>query len=266
MSFQGLSGVSETLLIPLAARATARELNPDLGFDDRFAREAVESIGFDPRRFSHDWLTMRAATVRAKVLDEIARGFLGRHGNAFGISLAAGLDARFQRVDDGQCEWVDVDLEPVIALKRQLVHATDRYRQVVASLTEPGWVDATGWHAGRPTIVFAEGVLPYLAPADVAVFFARAAERFPTGTELAFDFVHPLATRLSGLHPSIGRTSARCNWGIRDAEVVTRWAPPWRMVSVTGIVEGCGGIVGKLARVGRRLGHPFYSIAHFRRT
>jgi hypothetical protein len=57
---------------------------------------------------------------------------------------------------------VDVDQEPVIALRRRLYPERAGVTTIAASVTEPGW-----WPRvpdGRPQLVLAEGLFMYLAP------------------------------------------------------------------------------------------------------
>ena len=79
--------------------------------------------------------------------------------------------------------WFDVDLPQVIALRRELYSESETYRMVGSSVTDPGWLDELP--AGGPVLIVAEGLLMYLAPADVSELLHRLVDRFDTGELLA---------------------------------------------------------------------------------
>ncbi len=247
-------GVSETLLITLAARATADRLHPDLRFDDPRARDFAARIGFDPRRFTRDVFTMRGVVLRARLMDDRVRDFLRRRPGARVVALGAGLDTRFQRVDDGRVRWTDVDLPPVVDTLRRLVEPCDRHRLLAGSIQDGGWLD--GLADGGPVLLVVEGVLMYLSPADVRRFFVRAGRALPPGSELLFDFIHPVMAWTARVHPSVRKTRGRFRWGVRRPETVTRWAPEWTLVERVNYMPRFPRVVGvaRLRAGGRRTG------------
>ncbi|MDB5101470.1 MAG: tcmP, partial [Cyanobacteria bacterium RYN_339] len=112
-----LEGVEETLLIPLWARAAETRRGDALIRDDR-AVELVEQIDYDFKKLSWDWTTQVGVAIRTEILDDATRAFLAKHPDGLIINIAAGLDTRFYRLDNGQLHWVDVDLPNSMALRR----------------------------------------------------------------------------------------------------------------------------------------------------
>src|SRR5919109_2028162 len=107
----GLTGVSETLLIPLIARAQARTRFPDLGFADPAAERILAQLDVDPDRFGQHVPTMRGAIIRAQAFDRLAAAFAAAHPSGLAVSLGAGLDTRADRV--AGLAWADMDLPAV---------------------------------------------------------------------------------------------------------------------------------------------------------
>jgi len=247
-------GVSETLLITLAARASAPRLHPDLAFDDPHAREYAREIGFDPRRFTRDIVTMRGVIRRARLLDDRVRTFLARHPGARVIALGAGLDTRFQRVDDGRVRWTDVDLPPVVETLRRLVAPHPRHRLQEGSIEDGEWL--AGLDDDGPVLVIVEGVLMYLRHGDVRRFFVRTGRALPAGSELLFDFIHPAMALLGRVHPSVRKTRSRFRWGLRSLRTIERWAPEWGVEERVHYMPRFGRVVGvaRLRAGARRTG------------
>jgi O-methyltransferase involved in polyketide biosynthesis len=178
-----LSSVTSTLLAPLHARAVdAGRLLPLLG--DVHARGLVARLDHD---FSPlpDPARQLAAVVRTMVFDEVARAFLTDHPEGTVVELGAGLNTRFERLDNGRQRWFDLDLPEVTSLRRQLLSASPRRHHAAASILEPGWMELVA-RAPRPHCFLMEATIGYLPCAEVRGVLAQLAHRFPSAT-LAFD-------------------------------------------------------------------------------
>lgn len=135
----GLDPVSETLLIPLWARAVEQD-EPQPLVHDPMARAMVDRIDYDWRRIRLSRGDLVQMVVRLREFDRFVRAFLTRHRAATVVHVGCGLDARFQRVDNGKVRWYDLDLPEVIALRRELLPETDRDRYLACSALDPGWM------------------------------------------------------------------------------------------------------------------------------
>jgi O-methyltransferase involved in polyketide biosynthesis len=178
-----LGAVQETLFIPLAARAReTRKRRPILR--DPKAVQMVESIDFDMAKYGRGAGGM-VTTLRTAVFDVWVRNFLAANPDGTVIEIGTGLNARFERVDNGSVHWIDLDLPDTIELRRQYFAGTERRQMVAASVLDETWFQMV---EERPPPYFfaAEGVLVYLAPDDVTRTLARIAERFP-GALMALD-------------------------------------------------------------------------------
>ena len=118
-----LSGVPETLLIPLYNRAMESQ-RPDAMVKDEKAVELVTKMPLDFSRVRQIPMTELLKVMRimfTREFDRYARDFLDRHPGAVVVHLGCGLDSRFERVDNGYVEWYDLDLPEVIELRRKLI-------------------------------------------------------------------------------------------------------------------------------------------------
>ncbi|MGD2148462.1 MAG: class I SAM-dependent methyltransferase, partial [Anaerolineae bacterium] len=181
---------------------------------------------FAPLRVPHK--TVVLVCQRAKMIDTVTLAFLEQHPGGVVVQLGSGLDSRFWRVDDGLVTWYDLDMPPVVELRRQLFTAPERYHLLAASVTDLAWVDSVA-AGGRPVLVVAEGLLMYLAEDEVRRLVLRLTDAFP-GCRLIADVFSRLTACSAARHPSLHTTGATLGWGIDDARELETWAPGIRLL------------------------------------
>jgi O-methyltransferase involved in polyketide biosynthesis len=176
-----LGTVQQTLFIPLAGRAReTRRKRPVLR--DPKAVEIVESVDFDTAKYGRDWGGV-VTVLRTASFDWWVRAFLAEHPAGTVVEIGTGLNTRFERVDNGQVHWIDLDLPDTIDLRRKFFADSGRRRMVAASVLDDDWMPVVAAAPG-PYFFVADGVLAYLAQAPAVL--ARIAERFG-GALIAID-------------------------------------------------------------------------------
>jgi O-methyltransferase involved in polyketide biosynthesis len=228
IKLQSENVVAETLLIALYARALEAQQPAPLIRDDT-AVALVERIDYDFARNKLSRLDQVTAIMRVREFDRRTRDFLGRHPEAVVVHIGCGLDTRFERVDNGQVTWYDLDLPEVIALRRQLIAEGDRRRYLGCSVFDSSWLADVSVHAGRPTLFLAEGVFPYFEEEQVKGLFLTLAARFP-GAELVCDAMTPFMVRLHNLELRVLRVGARLRWGLRHGRDPESWGAGIRLL------------------------------------
>lgn len=213
-----LNPEQETLLIPLYAKAQPE--NPL--FFDSWALDILNQVDYDFARLRVPYKTVVLICQRTKKLDAATRAFLVDHPDGVVLHLGCGLDSRFWRVDNGQVEWYDLDMPPVIELRHQCFADHARYHRIASSVTDLEWVNRVA-AAGHPVFVVAEGLLMYLGEANVKRLVLQLRETFP-GCRLIADVFSRLAARSASRHPSLKQTGATIGWGIDDPRQVENWA------------------------------------------
>lgn len=214
-----LGAVQETLFIPLAARARETQRRHPVLRDPK-AVEMVRSIDYDTAKY--DQRAGGAVTVlRTAIIDFWARSFLAAHPAATVVEIGTGLNTRFERVDNGQVHWFDLDLPDTIELRRTFFADTERRRMVAASFLDEEWLPAVAQSPG-PYFFVADGVLVYLPEEEVMAALARIAGRFPgalialdTYPKRTFDRQHQLAVRKD--------MDARWAWACDDPRALERF-------------------------------------------
>ncbi|MDO0937728.1 class I SAM-dependent methyltransferase [Streptomyces sp. DG2A-72] len=217
-----LGTVQETLLIPLYGRAVENR-KKEAVLRDAVAEELVAAIDYDFARF--DGLPMLLGTVlRTSLFDRWVTDFLAEHPTGTVVEIGTGLNTRYERTDNGQARWFELDLPDVIELRRTFFTDTPRRTMIATSVTDKAWADTVAAQSGGPYLFAAEAVLPYLEEADVRDVIDLLADRFP-GSLLALDTSGPGHFDTQDQPGSLGKVDARMQWSCADPARLAEWRP-----------------------------------------
>jgi O-methyltransferase involved in polyketide biosynthesis len=225
-----LGDAQASLLIPLWARATEAD-HPMPVLRDPKAVELVESIDYPFDQFAKAKVSSVSYCIRAVIFDRLVERFLEDHPSGTVVEIGAGLDTRFDRLDNGTVEWFDLDLPDAMALRKRLFDETPRRTFLSTSVLETGWIETVAETAASAVLFVAEGVLYFLARQQVAGLFRRLADRFP-GASILFDCQSPLYLLYNNLtHPL---RDARLVWSVGRVREIQRWDPRFAMEAYVG--------------------------------
>jgi O-methyltransferase involved in polyketide biosynthesis len=233
-----LTPIERTALLTLYARALdSRWQRPILG--DTLADASVGEIDYDFEGMGVVASVVCQSALRAKMLDERARQFIAEHPDAVVVDLGAGLDSAVFRVDPpATVDWYSVDLPGIIAVRDEVLPAREHAHSVAESLAETSWADTIP--DDRPTFLFADGLLAFLAEPVIIGLFRSISQRFGTG-ELAFNdygrigWFSRLAIKLA---PQKMFSDVALQWGypgFKDAHHPESWNPNLRLVEETSL-------------------------------
>jgi O-methyltransferase involved in polyketide biosynthesis len=68
--------------------------------------------------------------------------FLSRHPQGTVVEIGAGLNTRFERLDNGAVHWFDLYLPDAVELRRRFLADSDRRKTLACSILDPDWVAA----------------------------------------------------------------------------------------------------------------------------
>ena len=121
----GLSGVQETLLLPLWGRAVETKKGNPLLVDHEAVR-IIESIDYDFSQIEKkiNPLSRLSWVSRSIYFDKKICDFLRDNPNATIINIGCGLDTTYERVNNGKAHWYELDFPNVINTRKQLVSET----------------------------------------------------------------------------------------------------------------------------------------------
>jgi O-methyltransferase involved in polyketide biosynthesis len=234
-----LSGVSETLLITLYLRAMESK-RPDALIKDENAVRLVAQMDYDfnlIRQIPLSDANKLVIILRSQEFDCEVRDFLTRHMNAVVVHIGCGLDARYERVDNGYVEWFDLDFPEVIEQRRKLIgDEAGHYHLLGCSVLENTWLEALSAYHDCPFLFLAEGVFLYFEEAQVKSLVLRLREHFP-GAELIFDAYSPLHVWRHNLQTVHSMISMRVHWGLWRGQEVEGWAEGIRLLDEWGFFD-----------------------------
>jgi O-methyltransferase involved in polyketide biosynthesis len=229
-----LTGVAETLLATVYVRALESQRPDALLKDDR----AVELVGrLGPafsriRRIRMDEEDRVTLILRNREFDRYVRDFLAGHSDPVVVHIGGGLDARFERVDDGRVCWYDLDLSEVIELRRRFLgEEPPRHHLLACSVLDTKWCDEVAGHRTSAYLFVAEGVFMYFDEAQVRALVLALRDRFPAA-ELIFDAFSPFLVRANNFRFWVSHSglTARYRWGLKRGEDVEKWGQGIRLV------------------------------------
>ena len=224
-----LGGVSETLLMTLYVRARESQ-RPDGMIHDDGAVSMVNQIECDFSRLRMQRHDEVAIIMRMNKFDSYVRNFLQRSPEAVVVHIGCGLDTRFERVDNGQVDWFDLDVPDVMALRQKLIRCeSSRYHTLATSVFEDGWFEEVSRLKPRLFMFVAEGVLPYFEEAQVKSLFLKLLAHFP-GCELVCDAHTPFVIWVDNLHLAYAKVEARLHWSIKQGKAVEDWGEGIRLL------------------------------------
>jgi O-methyltransferase involved in polyketide biosynthesis len=238
---QSLSGVAETLLIPLYNRAMESQ-RPDAMLKDEKAVALVTqmSSAFDQvRQIPMTELLKVMRIMFTREFDRYARDFLSRHPEAVVVHIGCGLDSRFERVAErnSQVEWFDLDLPGVIDLRRQFIgDEGERYHLLACSVLEDAWLEAVKVHSPHAILFLAETVFVYFTEAQVKSLMLTLRDRLP-GAELVFDGWRPFEVWLGNHYLSNSPFAGLMQWGFWRGQEIEGWGDGIRLLDEWGFFD-----------------------------
>jgi O-methyltransferase involved in polyketide biosynthesis len=193
------------------------------------ATQLVRRLGYDCGRFHLSASPIINIAHRARKLDQVAQQFIGRHPDAVGLDLGAGLDTRVFRIaPPATVDWYDIDFPEVIRARQQLLPGRAGAHGIGADLTDPAWLDAIP--TDRPAVIVADGLLAFLTQEDLIALLDRLIGHFPSG-EVAFNGYSRFAIwAAKHYHGTQSVTGLIRSPGFDDPHEPERWDPRLELV------------------------------------
>lgn len=226
-----LSGVPQTLLLPLLGRAKFSREGIGPLYDER-AIQLVDSLNYDFEKLLQRIGSFQPAwwMARAYQFDEAIKKFLQIHPKATIVNLGAGLETAFFRVDNGQLNWIDLDLPEVIALREKLLPAPNRVNHIAKSIFDDSWMNDVK-KFGNEIFFFAGGFFMYFTATQVKQIFIKMINQFPSA-ELIFDTISAKGVKEANkLLVRAGMTNALLQWGLNDSKELETWSPQIKLIA-----------------------------------
>ncbi len=225
-----LGVVQETMFFPLVGRALASKMKDPIIVDKK-AIEIVEQLNYNTKKVARRLQEggILAMAARAAKMDKAINTYIKRHPQATIVNIGAGLDTAFDRIDNGQIHWFDLDLPDSISLRKQILPEGERNKCLPKSMLDFSWIDDIG-NLEKGIFIQVPGVFPYFKEKDVRFFFEHVAPKIP-GAEIIFDVTSLMGTILIsyGALKSSGM-KAKLKWGIKDARKMLNWSKHLQLI------------------------------------
>lgn len=229
IEFHSLNDVSETLLITLYVRARESQ-RADGMIKDEKALLMVSRLDCDFSRLRMHHHDEVAVIMRLRKFDSYVRDFLQRNPDGVVVHIGCGLDTRFDRVDNGQVEWFDLDVPEVMELRGKLIsNESHRYHMLATSVFDDDWIRAVEQYTSHPFLFIAEGVFPYFEEAQVRTLFLKLRDHFPR-CEVVCDAHTPFVIWADNLQFAFSGVKARLHWRLKRGKDVESWGKAIRLL------------------------------------
>lgn len=221
-----LSGVNETMLVPVYARALeSKKRNP--AFYDKMAINIIDYLDYDFEKHGKSKMNMWGCAARTVILDREVSAYIKKHPNCSVVNMACGLDDRFNRVDNDRIEWYNIDFENVMNIRTNIFPKNDRVTDISGSVLENSWIEKV--KNKDNVLIVAEGLLMYLEESDVKKLFETVAASFKNCTIIC-ELMSKCMVKNQKKHDTIKKTNAVFKWGIKNTEDFTKLCSMYKMI------------------------------------
>ena len=234
-----LEKVQETLLLPLWGRAVESQKKvPRLV--DRMAVEIINKIDYDFTIIAKNisCVSQFSWVARSLHVDKIILEFIKNNPKATIVNIGCGLDTTFERIDNGQIIFYDLDLPDVINLRKKFFKENDRRKTISCSFLEDKWLSQLQINEG--ILFIAAGVFYYFDENRMRDFFILIANYFPS-CEIFFDSASSLGVKLANktvLKNGGMDETAILKWGIKNPKLIEKWDKRIQLVKEFPMFEG----------------------------
>ncbi len=181
-----LSGVPDTLFIPLAARIYSSKKFPHYFYDEK-CLELEKEIPSSLINKKQSQYGLIASVARYVNFDEMIKNFIAKNNKCNIVNLGCGLETARFRIEDDKATFYEVDFPEVIKHRRVVLGEDDKEILLPYSLFDLNWVK----HINKdyPTLLIASGVFQYLHEEDIIKFLGEIKIAIP-GVEIIFDYTN----------------------------------------------------------------------------
>ena len=214
-----LSGVEDTLYIPLAARIYATEHFPDFFYDEKALslKQYIPTQSIDSNTTEYFYM---ASVCRQWTIDKKIIRFLSLHNKCNVVFLGAGLETAYQRIHNTTAYFYQVDLPNVIDIRKRVLGYAENERLIAGDMFALNWIKELD--ISLPTMIVISGVYQYFRESQVIDMIQKMKSIIPTG-ELIFDATNSTGLRLANKYVrKTGNKNATMHFSIDDPREFAR--------------------------------------------
>ena len=216
-----LGDIQTTALIPLAIKAN-ETMRKRPRIRDEKAVEIIKTLGIDTAQYDK-FLSHEGVVARTIMLDRQLANIISKTPDAVIVSIAAGFDSRFSRLDNGRIRWFDLDLPDAIEVRRKVFPERDRVTMIAGNALDPSWCEPVKKALEEKTVkpvFFAEGLFMYLTFDEIRTLLNILRDYFPEGGTLIAAQNSKFAQKNDKHHDTVKNTNARFLSGSDTAQEI----------------------------------------------
>ncbi len=220
----GLGNIQKTLFMPVWARAVETG-KPNPMLVDNTAVQILESVDFDFVTMTQNVpeISQVSWVARCKRFDMVIKEFIAKHPNGTIVNIGCGLDTTYERINNQNVIWYDLDLPDVIELRKKFLCETANRKFIASSFLDTKWFDVIS-HP-KEILFISAGVFVYFNEEEIKEFLLKLVDSFP-GAELFFDVTSPKGVEVANIviQKSGLDENSFFKWGLKDKYVITSWS------------------------------------------
>lgn len=209
-----LSGVEDTLFIPLAARIDASRKFPEFFYDEKALELSQNEAVAKVLGKSSEYSTM-ASVSRNYNVDKFAKEYIAARGKSAIICLGCGLETMNYRLKDVDAIFYTIDFPDVIVSREKVYGKAGNEVMIGSDIMDLNWISQVD--TSLPILMIVSGVFQYFKPNDVFKLFSALKKALP-GAEMIFDATDEVGIKYAQKYvKKTGNTSAMMYFYINDA-------------------------------------------------
>lgn len=221
-----LSGISETLLIPLMGRALETKKENSI-LKDLKSLEIYESLDYNFDKFNdaHSRRSMMRTTIRTAIIDQMVQRHLQDYPDSTVVEIGSGLNSRFERLSPSTAEWFDLDVPQVYEVWQQHFTETDNRTFLPYSAFDEAWIAKVKTASAGPVLFISEASVIYFSEQKVRKLFQLLGNHFRDCFYL-FDTAEPVfIASLKKNDDALKFCNAQIKWSIENINQLKEWVP-----------------------------------------
>ena len=217
-----LSGVEDTLYIPLIARIYASEEFSSFFYDKKALslKQHIPANCIEKNSIEYFYM---ASVCRQQTIDKKIKSFLEveKEGNV--VFLGSGLETAYNRIGNTKNNFYQLDLANVIDVRKRILGNAENEKLIKGDMFNLEWVKEID--ISLPTLLVVSGVFQYFNENKIIEFIKRMKTLIPKG-ELVFDATNSTGLKLANKY--VKKT------GNKNAEMYFSIDDPASFASITG--------------------------------
>lgn len=199
---------------------------------DPSAGRILDQLGYDITLIDPDKNrgNQLAWAARAYNLDAEISNFASIYAEITIINLGCGLDTTFERVNNKNILWYEIDLPVVIELRRRFLPESGKRMFISGSV-----LDEKTFHRVKSkgmVLIVAAGLLYYFTASEVKEFLKMMWNNFH-GSDIIFDVCSPEGPRLANkrvIAENKMEAGSELKWAMKHPSEILNWNIPYSLV------------------------------------